>query len=74
MLWGPMNHLKHLTNVDRLPFSIAYTATLIGTIYYSTWVISVKTLIIIRVCFFLQVRSYLFTIIFVLLQIGALVW
>ncbi|CAF4843057.1 unnamed protein product, partial [Rotaria sp. Silwood1] len=35
MLWGPTNHLKHLTNVDRLPFSISYLVTLICTIYYS---------------------------------------
>ncbi len=40
MLWGPMNHFKHLTNIDRLPFLITYIVTLIGTIYYSTWVIS----------------------------------
>ncbi len=40
MLWGPMNHLKHLTNIDRLPFSITYIVTLFGTIYYSIWVIS----------------------------------
>jgi hypothetical protein len=38
MLWGPTNHLKHLTNVDRLPFSISYVVTLAGTIYYSVWV------------------------------------
>ena len=38
MLWGPTNHLKHLTNVDRLPFSISYIVTLVGTIYYSVWV------------------------------------
>ncbi len=38
MLWGPTNHLKHLTNVERLPFSITYVATLVGTIYYSVWV------------------------------------
>lgn len=38
MLWGPMNHLKHLANIDRLLFSISYILTLIGTIYYSIWV------------------------------------
>ncbi|CAF1292284.1 unnamed protein product [Rotaria sp. Silwood1] len=57
MLWGPTNHLKHLTNVDRLPFSISYLVTLICTIYYSV-----------------LVKSYFFTIIFALLQIGALIW
>jgi hypothetical protein len=38
MLWGPTNHIKHLLNVDRLPFSITYLVTLVGTIYYSVWV------------------------------------
>jgi hypothetical protein len=42
MLWGPTNHLKHLINVDRLPFSITYIVTLIGTIYYSVWVSILK--------------------------------
>jgi hypothetical protein len=49
MLWGPMNHIKHLTNVDRLPFSITYVVTLLGTIYYSIWVIFKSILIITRV-------------------------
>ncbi|CAF0727117.1 unnamed protein product [Adineta ricciae] len=57
MLWGPTNHFKHLTNVERLPFSITYLVTLLGTVYYSVWV-----------------KSYFFTIIFAILQIGALVW
>lgn len=38
MLWGPTNHLKHLINIERLPFSITYLVTLIATIYYSVWV------------------------------------
>ena len=38
MLWGPTNHLHHLTNVERLPFTITYLLTLLGTIYYSVWV------------------------------------
>jgi len=57
MLWGPTNHLKHLTTIDRLPFSITYLVTLVGTIYYSVWI-----------------KSYFFTIVFALLQIGALIW
>ncbi|UJR33563.1 hypothetical protein I4U23_021002 [Adineta vaga] len=57
MLWGPTNHFKHLTNVERLPFSITYLLTLLGTIYYSVWV-----------------KSYFFTILFAVLQLGALVW
>lgn len=38
MLWGPTNHFKHLTNAERLPFTITYLLTLLGTIYYSVWV------------------------------------
>ena len=38
MLWGPVNHVKHLTSIERLPFSIVYIGTLIGTLYYSVWV------------------------------------
>lgn len=38
MLWGPVAHLKHLVDIDRLPFSITYIISLIGTIYYSIWV------------------------------------
>ncbi|CAF1256391.1 unnamed protein product, partial [Didymodactylos carnosus] len=37
MLWGPVNHLRHLFGVERLPFTITYIGTLIGTIYYSVW-------------------------------------
>jgi len=57
MLWGPTNHLKHLINVERLPFTISYSITLFGTIYYSVWV-----------------KSYVFTLVFSILQIGALLW
>jgi hypothetical protein len=38
MLWGPTNHLKHLTSAERLPFSLTYLISLVGTIYYSVWV------------------------------------
>ncbi|XP_052213973.1 uncharacterized protein LOC127832511 [Dreissena polymorpha] len=37
MLWGPMNHIKHLFSRDRLPFSIAYFGTMFATIYFSIW-------------------------------------
>jgi hypothetical protein len=38
MLWGPVNHMKHLIDIERLPFSITYLVTLMATIYYSVWV------------------------------------
>ena len=38
MLWGPTNHLKHLISAERLPFSLTYLTSLVGTIYYSVWV------------------------------------
>ena len=38
MLWGPTNHFKHLINTERLPFTLTYLVTLLGTIYYSVWV------------------------------------
>ena len=38
MLWGPTNHLRHLTSIERLPFSILYIGTLVGTMYCSLWV------------------------------------
>ncbi|CAF1313113.1 unnamed protein product [Adineta ricciae] len=38
MLWGPMNHLKHLINIERLPFTMSYLVTLFGTIYFSVWI------------------------------------
>ena len=40
MLWGPTNHFKHLINAERLPFSLTYLVSLVGTIYYSVWVSS----------------------------------
>ena len=38
MLWGPMNHVKHLFSMQRLPFTSAYFGTLFATIYCSIWV------------------------------------
>jgi hypothetical protein len=52
MLWGPTNHIKHLTNTERLPFTITYIGTLVGTIYYSVWVSSIFD------CFSLQTRCH----------------
>ncbi|XP_045161553.2 vesicle transport protein SFT2C-like isoform X2 [Mercenaria mercenaria] len=38
MLWGPMNHIKHLLAVERLPFTSVYFGTMFATIYFSIWV------------------------------------
>lgn len=37
-LWGPMNHIKHLFSVPRLPFTTAYIGTILATLYFSLWV------------------------------------
>ncbi|KAK3773230.1 hypothetical protein RRG08_025896 [Elysia crispata] len=38
LLWGPMNHLKHLFSVNRLPFTTAYFGTMFVTLYFAMWV------------------------------------
>lgn len=32
-LWGPLAHLIHLLSCERLPFTLAYLATVVGTLY-----------------------------------------
>ena len=32
-LWGPLAHLMHLLSCERLPFTLGYLATAIGTLY-----------------------------------------
>merc|ERR1719158_1330393 len=34
-LWGPYNHLTHLFSKERLPFTMVYFTTLIGTLYFA---------------------------------------
>ncbi|XP_063409229.1 uncharacterized protein LOC134692686 [Mytilus trossulus] len=57
LLWGPMNHFKHLFSVERLPFTTAYFGSMLATLYFSLWL-----------------RSTVFTVIFAVIQILALVW
>lgn len=57
LLWGPMNHFKHLFSVQRLPFTTAYFGSMLATLYFSLWL-----------------RSTVFTVIFAVIQILALVW
>lgn len=37
LLWGPVNHLRHLFSAGRLAFTSAYLFTLLGTLYFSLW-------------------------------------
>ncbi|XP_069115011.1 LOW QUALITY PROTEIN: uncharacterized protein [Argopecten irradians] len=37
LLWGPMNHIKHLFSVERMPFTVAYFGTMFATLYFSLW-------------------------------------
>jgi len=38
LLWGPVNHAKHLFSVSRLPFTLTYFTTMFGTLYFAMWV------------------------------------
>ncbi|EDO46566.1 predicted protein, partial [Nematostella vectensis] len=33
LLWGPVNHVKHLCSLGRLPFTAAYFGSMIATLY-----------------------------------------
>ncbi|XP_041479919.1 protein transport protein SFT2-like [Lytechinus variegatus] len=35
LLWGPMNHLKHLCSAQRFPFTATYFGTMFATLYFS---------------------------------------
>ena len=48
LLWGPMNHLKHLFSMTRLPFTTAYFGTMFATLYFALWVSAVPTYIVQR--------------------------
>lgn len=38
LLWGPVNHIKHLLSAERLPFTCAYFGTMFATLYFSLYV------------------------------------
>ena len=46
-LWGPWAHLVHLLSCERLPFTLGYLATAIGTLYCA---LSVSYLIVNSPC------------------------
>ena len=33
LLWGPVNHVKHLCSLERLPFTAAYFGSMFATLY-----------------------------------------
>lgn len=35
LLWGPMNHLRHLFSKDRLPFTLVYFGSTFATLYFA---------------------------------------
>ena len=52
LLWGPVNHMKHLLSADRLPFTVAYFGTMAGTLYFALSVSTLYALLLVRdVCF-----------------------
>ncbi|ESO09037.1 hypothetical protein HELRODRAFT_74437 [Helobdella robusta] len=60
MLWGPMNHIKHLLSPSRLPFTTAYFTTMIGTLYFS---LSVQSAVMTVIFGILQVVALLWYIV-----------
>lgn len=36
-LWGPINYLKHIFSMERLPFTAVYISSLLTTLYCSLW-------------------------------------
>jgi len=57
ILRGPVTHFKHICSMERLPFTLAYFGSLVGTLYFSIFA-----------------RSYILSIVFIVIQIIALVW
>ncbi|KAI5712619.1 protein transport protein SFT2-like isoform X1 [Diaphorina citri] len=48
-LWGPWIHLKHLFSREKLPFSLCYGSTLIGTLYCAMWLHSTPLTVLLAV-------------------------
>ncbi|XP_060565793.1 uncharacterized protein LOC132724852 [Ruditapes philippinarum] len=59
MLWGPMNHIKHLLAAERLPFTSVYFGTMFATIYFSIWVKSTVFTVIFAVIQILALVWYI---------------
>lgn len=54
LLWGPVNHLKHLLSPSRLPFTASYFGTMFGTLYFS---LSVQSTVLTIIFALLQVMA-----------------
>jgi len=42
LLWGPVNHVKHLCSLERLPFTAAYFGSMFATLYMAM-IVSIVT-------------------------------
>ncbi|XP_014680965.1 PREDICTED: protein transport protein SFT2-like [Priapulus caudatus] len=52
MLWGPVNHVKHIFSAQRLPFTTTYFGSLFGTLYFA---LVVQSTLLTALCAILQV-------------------
>lgn len=50
LLWGPMNHLRHLFSKDRLPFTLVYFGTTLATLYFALVVKSTLPTAVFALC------------------------
>ena len=55
-LWGPWNHIKHLTTAERLPFTIAYFGSLFATLFFA---LSLKSTMLTTVAAVIQIVALL---------------
>ncbi|XP_065210798.1 uncharacterized protein LOC135838903 [Planococcus citri] len=53
-LWGPVNYLKHLCSVERLPFTAVYFASLSATLYFA---MVMQSTILTALCAVIQIVS-----------------
>ncbi|XP_071147565.1 uncharacterized protein [Mytilus edulis] len=60
LLWGPMNHFKHLFSVERLPFTTAYFGSMLATLYFSLWLRSTVFTVIFAV---IQILAFVWYIV-----------
>ncbi|RMX38099.1 hypothetical protein pdam_00003125 [Pocillopora damicornis] len=54
LLWGPVNHVKHLCSLERLPFTAAYFGSMFATLYMA---MIVKSTLLTAVCALVQILA-----------------
>ncbi|XP_074655143.1 uncharacterized protein LOC141908825 [Tubulanus polymorphus] len=59
LLWGPMNHVKHLLSGPRIAFTTAYLGTMFATIYFSVWYKSTALTIVFAVAQMISLVWYM---------------